>query len=242
MSQLKSKRKLLISKGNGKLGKMMIFSIPAGDSCPGKSQVCFDACYARKNYFALKAAKSAYKQNWQTADTNEFVSLMVNEIKRRPEKLFRIHSAGDFYSPEYVKKWIQIAEACPDVKFYAYTRSWRVKPILKQLLQFRRLTNVRLWFSIDKETGLPKRKYKRIRLAYMQVGTDDVPKSSCDLVFRDYSLRKIEAKKVNGVFVCPPENAVNHDMTCTQCGYCWRFTPQNERDSNIRVSLQVVGS
>ena len=34
-----------------------------------------------------------------------------------------MHDSGDFYSPKYVNKWVQIAEALPMVKFYAYTKS-----------------------------------------------------------------------------------------------------------------------
>jgi hypothetical protein len=35
----------------------------------------------------------------------------------------RIHDSGDFYSPDYIKKWTEIAKAHPDVKLYAYTKS-----------------------------------------------------------------------------------------------------------------------
>ena len=41
---------ITISPGNTKLGKMPNFSIPAGDTCPGKSEFCKD-CYAQKGFF-----------------------------------------------------------------------------------------------------------------------------------------------------------------------------------------------
>lgn len=34
----------------------------------------------------------------------------------------RIHDAGDFYSDPYLQAWLRIAEATPDVLFYAYTK------------------------------------------------------------------------------------------------------------------------
>ena len=34
----------------------------------------------------------------------------------------RIHDAGDFYSDDYLAAWLRIAEATPDVLFYAYTK------------------------------------------------------------------------------------------------------------------------
>ena len=48
---------------------------------------------------------------------------MSAEIQRKkgPIKI-RIHDAGDFYSLEYLKKWLIIASLNPTVKFYAYTK------------------------------------------------------------------------------------------------------------------------
>lgn len=34
----------------------------------------------------------------------------------------RIHDAGDFFDDEYTRAWLRIAEATPDVLFYAYTK------------------------------------------------------------------------------------------------------------------------
>lgn len=229
MPALKTKdRKIFISKGNGKIGQMMIWSIPAGDSCPGKSDLCFENCYARKNHFTHKTVINVYRKNWRAAERDNFAELMVAEIKKRPEKLFRIHAAGDFYSAEYVDKWAKIAKMCPDVRFYAYTRSWRLKNILKALLAFRRLPNVRMWFSVDQETGRPPRKYRRVKIAYMQVGADDIPSATCDLVFRDHHLRRSVQKKINGVMVCPVENGVTK-LTCEQCKFCFNYEKPEER-------------
>ena len=37
-------------------------------------------------------------------------------------KSVRIHDAGDFYSPQYLMRWINIARKAPHVLFYAYTK------------------------------------------------------------------------------------------------------------------------
>jgi hypothetical protein len=34
----------------------------------------------------------------------------------------RVHDAGDFYSDDYLEAWLRIADAHPDVLFYAYTK------------------------------------------------------------------------------------------------------------------------
>lgn len=36
----------------------------------------------------------------------------------------RIHSSGDFYSPDYADAWIDVANAVPQVMFWAPTRTW----------------------------------------------------------------------------------------------------------------------
>jgi hypothetical protein len=40
----------------------------------------------------------------------------------RGGKWVRIHDSGDFFSPQYFEAWLRIAEATPDVRFYAYTK------------------------------------------------------------------------------------------------------------------------
>ena len=46
---------------------------------------------------------------------------MNTEIKRKKPDYVRVHDSGDYYSPAYLKKWIQIAIHNPHVKFYSYT-------------------------------------------------------------------------------------------------------------------------
>jgi hypothetical protein len=61
----------------------------------------------------------------------------------------RIHSSGDFYSPEYVRFWRSIVQAAPTTRFWAYTRSWRVKELLAVLNELRAEPNVQLFASWD---------------------------------------------------------------------------------------------
>jgi len=46
----------------------------------------------------------------------------VQELLLAGSAAIRIHDSGDFFSLEYLKGWIEIAEAFPDVLFYAYTK------------------------------------------------------------------------------------------------------------------------
>jgi hypothetical protein len=55
----------------------------------------------------------------------------------------RIHDSGDFYAPQYIDKWTEIAKAHPDLKFYAYTKSHHPK-LRERLNEFEKLPNVNI--------------------------------------------------------------------------------------------------
>jgi len=44
--------------------------------------------------------------------------------ERWPQKFFRIHDSGDFFSEAYVAAWKQVARNCPEFMFWAPTRIW----------------------------------------------------------------------------------------------------------------------
>jgi hypothetical protein len=145
---------------------------------------------------------------------------MVAEIRRRWVGCVRVHVSGDFYSADYVRAWVAVATACPATRFYAYTRSWRVPHIVPALAELARLRNVRLWYSCDRDTGIPDRVPRRVKLAWMQTAADDLPPRA-DLVFRVHRLRRTVAKRVSLALVCPVENgATGHRTGCGRCRLC----------------------
>lgn len=221
MIQCKTPRCLV--KGNSKLGKAIYsFSLQAGLTCPGKSALCVRFCYAGQGYFLQPNVQRAYKRNLRLTNRADFVDRMVREIHRVKPKVVRIHASGDFYSPEYARKWAEIARLCPSTRFFAYTRSWRVPEIRRELARMADLPNVRLWFSCDKDTGIPASWPERVRLAWMQTAEDDLPPRA-DLVFRIKKLRKKAAKRIGLALVCPVENGATGNRTdCGRCKLCWK--------------------
>ncbi len=208
----------LLGSGNTKLGEgIATFSLPAVSTCPGSTPTCRADCYATKGNFLF--AVSAYKRNLVASKADNFAPRMIAEVRRRFAGCVRIHVAGDFYSPDYVEKWLTIVHSCPDTRFYAYTRSWRVPEMVPGLSRLSRLRNMRLWYSCDRDTGTPSRIPKRVRLAYMQAGPEDMP-SRADLVFRVKRLRRKVAKRIALALVCPVENGVTKGVTCGSCRVC----------------------
>jgi len=116
---------------NSKLKKDGIFNfdIPAYQSktglitCPN-AKTCIANCYARQGTYRFSNVAAKHEWNLEQALKDDFVQVMTQEIKKRKVKLLRIHSSGDFFSRAYADKWLQIMTNCPEVNFYAYTKSW----------------------------------------------------------------------------------------------------------------------
>lgn len=150
----------------------------------------------------------------------EFVANMVDELFRRGVLVCRIHVAGDFLSPSYTAKWIEIVSKSPNVKFFAYTRCWRVEKIEPYLRALAALENMRLWYSVDCQTGTPTNVPERVRIAHMQ--TSATEPVTGDLVFQVRGLRKLELPLA--VTVCGQETPSGKakGVNCANCTVCWR--------------------
>jgi len=71
----------------------------------------------------LGVIKNAYENRITASLQDDFVQVMDYEIKKKKAQAIRIHDSGDFYSMEYLNKWIEITVLNPLVQFYAYTKS-----------------------------------------------------------------------------------------------------------------------
>ena len=130
----------LLGTGNTKLKntakhfgiKIFNFSIPAGnDKATGKitcpfAGSCLSLCYAKKGMYRFGNVERALSKRYEASKENNFVDRITWELSRvRKDKQIyvRIHDSGDFYSPQYFRKWVEIAEQNRDIRFYAYTKS-----------------------------------------------------------------------------------------------------------------------
>lgn len=134
------------------------FSLPARRTCPGAlfepTSVC-SACYAdgrrRYRWRGVQAAQ-ARRLAWtlDALGAGVFVPALIGHIVSRAERYFRLHDAGDFFSPTYADAWTDIARALPAVSFWAPTRSWAIHgrrrpdadPLLESLWRLASLPNV----------------------------------------------------------------------------------------------------
>lgn len=232
-------------RGNHKLGsRVLTWSLPALSTCPGKSKVCTEKlengamrCYATQHMTGFQ--QPAYYANLEASRSDLFVGRAVDRLTRMVTKCdtVRLHVSGDFYSPEYVDKWADIVRRCPSQRFWAYTRSYRVSGFDAAFRRLAALTNISLWYSLDKATGYPAVIPERVRTCYLAVDDDDansIRPEAVDLLFRDYPSRTSVLTSVGGKPVCPHENGKTSYMTCERCRICIR-------PSRIDGSRQVEG-
>jgi hypothetical protein len=65
-------------------------------------------------------------RRYEASKEENFVQTITDEltkVKKGKQIYVRIHDSGDFYSPAYFAKWLEIARLNPSVRFYAYTKS-----------------------------------------------------------------------------------------------------------------------
>ena len=91
-------------------------------SCIGADQ-CKAFCYADKGAYKWPVVAQAYARRlWETKTDDFSLNMLISIIESQATHI-RIHDSGDFYSREYLHKWIKVIEALPHVQFYAYTKS-----------------------------------------------------------------------------------------------------------------------
>lgn len=119
--------------------RFIIWNLPCKLTCPGMCDGCKEDCYAGKAEAQYPDALPCRYRNLILSFNESFVEDVVREIKKKiynkrslyfkvmnngGKIIFRIHESGDFYSLEYLKKWIEIARQIPEVTFLWYTKSF----------------------------------------------------------------------------------------------------------------------
>lgn len=126
----------------GKQAKFISFNIPRLKSETGQrtcpyAGMCADICYADQGRMGMPAATSARERNLSHINRMTMPQMrdaLIEDIgNMRKTTHIRIHDSGDFFSRAYYHAWIEVAESCPDLIFYAYTKSipfldWNLHP------------------------------------------------------------------------------------------------------------------
>jgi hypothetical protein len=138
----------MLKRNNHKIKGALIWNLPCGITCPGKTIDCDKFCYAKaaERTWSANVQGSRFR-NYVSSLKNDFVQNIIADIKKSKLKFIRIHESGDMYSQEYLNKWIRIIRACPDRRFYAYTKSYQL-----DFSEAMKLRNFAIRYSIDLST------------------------------------------------------------------------------------------
>jgi hypothetical protein len=188
------------------------FSLPAGPigkggTCPGATRAC-ESCYAMKGRHHFRAVQTAIVRNKllltklnKHKSFNKAVSLLLEMVPENAT-IFRIHESGDFYSQWYVQVWTKVVAGRPNVRFWAYTRSFHLD-FYKLVVQ----SNFELWASTDD--------YNKIQ------AEEFVKRYSDNKVKHAYGPWKHNEPIPNNSFVCPVNTKkLKVEGACEKCMLC----------------------
>lgn len=179
--------------GNRKVGRVLTFSLPSGITCPGSSPWCRANCYALRLERLRPHCRQAYLRNLVLSlDWNTFTERILESLPS-DARFIRLHVGGDFHGPAYIEAWQTICDARPKVRFWCYTRSWRLPHLRPALESLRRKRNIQLFASVD--PTIPECPPPDWRIAYLH-----------------------SDERKNGL-PCPHQQ--HKADSCLECGYCF---------------------
>lgn len=121
--------KVTISNGNRKIGRVMNVSTPAGLTC-GNCSHCLGYCYDIKaNFVYQNTVLPARAKNFVIVMKNRdgFFQQIEDKISRRKKnKFFRWHVAGEILDLDYFSRMVEIAKRHPDFVFWTYTKMYTI--------------------------------------------------------------------------------------------------------------------
>jgi hypothetical protein len=243
--------------------RCLSFDLPALKTCPG-ARASLDStkaggmgictlCYASKGPCEFENVKTTMGMRLRVSRSKDFVDTMIHILEKRDPRYiagdysqerdnpgyFRVHSSGDLYSADYVRKWTNICHHFRGkIKFWFPTRFWAAPTALMNSLayplgQLSQLSNVILRPSMLQFNEYPER----------LVSSDiNWAAPTGALIFKDLEVQKRIGKGMavfksdpsleqewQGVWFCPatPRDhdgktiATTWNCDVQKCRHCW---------------------
>ena len=221
---IKMSRHIHLSKGNGKIGNCINYSLIPGSkplmlkdgrvltkckgTCHGCSKGCEDKCYA-VNYLKRyhNTCVPAYEDNTILArkEPDVFFGELMEALARSTCNVVRPHVAGEFFSKDYMHRTLKLAQDMPNKEFYFYTKrfSW-----LEEMVD-----------------EIPKNCHPNVSIWHKNY---ENPLGFAEFIYDDGT-----EPDVSVLPHCPAVNAQGKEtgITCEKCGLCIRA----EKGSRIAV-------
>ncbi len=158
--------------GNSETGRgcgVGLFNVPIEETCK-PTPWCKENCYGKKGYHIRnrKTIAIGAERRLKLSKSDEFIEFITKEVLRRKFPWIRLHAIGDFYTKEYIQKWMEIAKNCPQTIFRTTTKRRDFKDVI---LELHNLPNFHIRESLD-----PSRTKPTMRLPIAAVNTIDIVK------------------------------------------------------------------
>lgn len=213
----------LIPNGNGKLldydnpetgekFRYAQFNTRAILDCPFRSAGCEAVCYATKGNHQFPSVKDSRSKSFEESKRDDFPLRMGYTIRYHMNTkrykgtimVIRIHESGDFYSLQYLRKWVRIWESLENepVLFVFYTKSF---PFFLMLT--------------EEEKDVIRRMMKAGKLA-MNLSIDDTTNKAQMIAYLDM-LKQFPLANTYRVTETATEDDDKCDCAdCARCGAC----------------------
>ena len=128
-----AERKVSISPGNVKMGKVFSVSLPPIKSC-GAGLPCYKGCYAAKMARFRSVVADAWENNWKmvTTDRVEFFRQITTFLLKKKPEMFRWHVSGDVPDFSYLTTINIVAKMADTTKFLLFTKKYDLLRLFKR--------------------------------------------------------------------------------------------------------------
>ena len=226
---------IIQKNGNSKTGKEWLLNTLPGDheisakgakltNMKGSCQGCCDGC--ESFCYAIHGAQQHHNSVLPSVIKNlmlyrhdpvRFENELDSELSnwKSDEKIFRWHASGEIESYDYLEMMMRIAEKHPEVKFYSYTK--RFKMIEKYLdnhgdFPSNFVWNLSVWENNLVESGF--------NMNYIDKVQRFEWKDNISVEDYNHSIHCMSVEhtgKTSGKL-----GRLNHNMNCRKCGLCWK--------------------
>ena len=220
--------------------QVRVFNLPMRRTCLAEhpdgstlaSPICRSRCYAwnqnkdRPNFFRRA------EKNWDISQRKDFAEILAGAILHSGATHFKIHVFGDFHSDSYIRQWITVVRALPEIRFWCYTRAWTRQALIPGLATLASLPNIRVNLSYDRSMPLPPC-IPDTSCVWLADSDQDEPPQNSLIVFRATEERQVrvtaEGKRefryiplrvLNTTTVCPHESGTRQPPDCVDCSIC----------------------
>ena len=215
------------------------FGLPSGKafSCPGATGFCERICYAGKLEKVYSGVRNVLLHNWnllKDATYDEMVELlgeMIADFVKETDRInargnvatydFRIHWDGDFFSDTYAKAWAKVMTEFPNVRFWAYTRTFDIVEHIAHV------DNLSLYLSADPD-NIAEANEKAMEFPGVKIATVADTFSMARETIIDSSRKGYDCPELAKRIPLISEKG----SACIQCGVC----PANRGDVYFSVS------